>query len=216
MSPAAARAAAILAGGSGLRLCGNKPLVELAGRPLVAYVEDAARRVAGEVIVVTKEPLAARLKMALSAETKVVIDEVPEQTPLAGIAAGLKRVTTTYVALLGCDTPLLLPRVLDALFTHAGGRDAAIPEGPSGQLEPLIAVYRRSAAERAASDSMRAGERAVLDMVRRLRDLARVPLDLLREVDPDLVSFRNVNTHEDLAKAEAILMRRSGASNRVR
>ena len=68
-------------------------------------------------------------------------------------------------------------------------------------LEPICAVYRRDSALRAAAQSIGNKQMSMLEMVRKLRKLARVPEEEVRKVDPQLLTFRNINTPEDLASA---------------
>ena len=69
-----------------------------------------------------------------------------------------------------------------------------------GQPQPMHAVYRRDPCRAAVADSLARGQRrmiAFLDAVR-----VRVVMeDVVRSVDPDLRSFFNVNTPEDLERA---------------
>jgi len=179
-----------------------KALVLLAGETLVARVVGAARRVADELVVVTKRSLVVQVREAVPDRTRVLPDSRDLQSPLVGLVTGARALGTEYVAFLACDLPLLVPAVLEALFARAEGADAAIPRWPDGKIEPMVAVYRREPARRAAAEALDADRFANTDMIERLERVRFVPTDELREGDPDLDSFVNVNAPEDLAEAE--------------
>jgi molybdopterin-guanine dinucleotide biosynthesis protein A len=171
---------------------------------MVAYVVDAARAAADEVVVVSRGALAARLERVLSPEVRVLRDGSRVQSPIVGLATGARSVRAPYVAALACDLPLLRPEILVRLFSCAAGRDAAIPRWPNHQIEPLVAVYRRRALLAAARVAVRARTLANTDMINRLRDVRYVSMQTLRREDPGLRSFTNVNTPEDLSRAERL------------
>lgn len=168
----------------------------------MAYVVDAARAAADEVVVVSRGALAAQLERLLAPEVRVLRDGSRVQSPLVGLAAGARALQAPYVAALACDLPLLRPEVLLRLFTYAMGRDAAIPRWPNRQIEPLVAVYRRRALLAGARAAVRARTLANTDMIDRLRDVRYVSMQTLRREDRGLRSFTNVNTPGDLSRAE--------------
>jgi molybdopterin-guanine dinucleotide biosynthesis protein A len=90
--------------------------------------------------------------------------------------------------------PCIDTRVVTALFDALGTYDAAIPSWDSDMLEPLHAVYQKTAIltylEGHDSLSLRA-------MVRSL-SARYVPVDELKSIDPDLKTFTNINKLEDL------------------
>ena len=132
-------------------------------------------------------------------------DERREQSPLVGFITGARALSADTVAYLACDLPLLVPRLLDALFTAVPGYDAAIPRWPDGRIEPMAAVYRREPAWRAATVALDAGLFANTDMISRLPRVRFVATEELRAHDPGLDSFLNVNSPADIAEAEARL-----------
>jgi len=194
------RGAIVLAGGPSRRLGRPKALVEVGGVPLVARVVGAAKKVAGEVVIVSRGALAVRIERSFP-DFRVVRDRGRVRSPLVGLVAGARVVRSEYVAALACDLPFVRPALLRRLFSTAKGRDAAIPRWRDGRIEPLVAVYARRPMLRAATAALIAGERASQSMVARLPDVRFVNGDRLRSADPQLVSFVNVNAPEDLRRA---------------
>ena len=209
------RGAIVLAGGPGRRMGSAKPLAKVAGVPLVVRVVRAAQEAVDEVVVVTKASLAPRIRAVLPEGIKLVKDERRVQSPLVGFVAGAEAIASEYVAFLPCDVPLLSPALLGTLFAAAEGRDAVIPRWPDGRIEPMVAVYLRIPARDAALEALDAGDRANTDLIRRLLDVAYVPIDALRTVDPGLDSFVNVNTPADLKGAERRVRAREEGAQRL-
>lgn len=139
---------AILAGGGGTRLGGrDKGLLDVAGRPLVAWACDLAPAGADVLIV------ANRHAEDYARFGRVVADRWPGQRgPLAGIATALAESRSAWVMTVPVDCPRppadLVPRLRAALDAAPGAELASACEARGPQ--PLFALYRRSLAERAA------------------------------------------------------------------
>ena len=141
----------------------------------------------------------------LPANVLVARDELEAQGPIGGMAVGFAalrgQVDAAYVS--ACDVPLLNPEVVRLICDHLGDADIAIPvDGTFPQ--PLSAVYRLTLAGR-LNEMLAAGNLRVI----RLWDGAsvnQIPLASLREIDPELDSFRNANTPEEFAA----IQRRAG------
>jgi len=140
-----------------------------------------------QVIVVGGPPLTVT-------DVRWVPDVRPGAGPLAGLAAGLGAMPGELGWAVACDLPDVEARLGDVLFDSAGDMDAVVPR-LDGEPQGLCAVYRRSLAPRIEA-MLDTGERrvtALLDVVRvRYLDAAE-----LRHVDPELGSFRNLNTPDD-------------------
>jgi len=202
------RGAIVLAGGPARRMGRAKPLIPVAGVPLLVRVVRAAREVVDEIVVVTKAAHASAMRKVLPEGVTVHTDSRRVQSPLVGFVAGADALGAEYVVFLPCDLPLLSPPLIKALFERSAGHDAAIPRWPDGRIEPMIAVYLRSPARDAAIEALEAGDRANTDMIRRLLDVVYVPVEDLRAADPGLDSFVNVNTPADLKAVERRLRHR--------
>ena len=97
-----------------------------------------------------------------------------------------------------CDAPFLLPSLITELITRLGTADLAIPHD-ADYHHPLAAVYRTALAE--TIDAMlTSGSRRPLELLQHAR-VHEVDVETLRDVDPDLASFRNLNTPADYQQA---------------
>lgn len=199
-------AAAILAGGYSRRMGRNKSFVLLKNKPLISYVASIAMRVVDRVVVVIrKEYDETQYVKVLPRNVSVLKDSLPGQTPLIGIATAMKFLQSGYCAVLPCDAPFVKPRVLEELFVQAKGHDAAIPRWLDGSIEPLQAVYKIDSALSAAEEALKRKELKNEAMIKRLQDVRYVNIDKLRPLDEEMLSFFNVNTQEDLDKANRVL-----------
>jgi molybdopterin-guanine dinucleotide biosynthesis protein A len=181
----------ILAGGRGRRVGGDKAMLELAGRPLIAYPLAAMRDAVAEVAVVTKPGLRLPSDLGVS----VWLEPPEPQHPLVGIVHALRRAGGRPVVVCAVDLPLVTTRVLAALAEAEAGGVAAVIAAADGRLHPSLARYEPSAL--ALLEPAAAEARAPLREV-----VARLEPHRL-EVPPAVVF--NVNTPEELAQAAARL-----------
>ena len=208
------RSAVILAGGNSRRLGAEKSLLEFEGKPLICWTAEKLSWAADEVVVVARnEAHAGRLEKIISdfapqqPEPKVTFtwDSVAEFGPVAGLSAGMKEASGSLAFATGCDLPFLNPHVIERLFELAGEEDyeAAVPVQPNGFFEPLHSIYHRGKMLLACERAIEKSERRIHAPLQELC-VNRICVDLLRPLDPDLLTFFNLNTREDLERARAL------------
>jgi len=123
-----------------------------------------------------------------------VDDRYPGLGPLAGIHAGLLAARFPLVWVVGCDLPDVDPGLAALLCGLAGDVDAVVPRVDS-EPQGVCAVYDRALAPR-IDRLLAAGERRV-KMLLAASKVRYVTPEELRAVDPELRSFRNINTPAD-------------------
>ena len=210
----------VLAGGRSSRLAaggiappGGKAGLFLGGRTLLERVVAAVMEVAGRVVVVAApgQPLP-----ELPGGVTVVHDSRPGSGPLAAIADGLGCLRSEggieRVVVASCDVPLvraeLLARLLEMIGPGGTGTLWVVPE-VEGHLQVLLSAMDPNLA--GAIDAWIAdGRRDPRSLVERLRAAAPaaatiLPGEALRDADPGLVSFRDLDTVEDLEKMRRFL-----------
>jgi molybdopterin-guanine dinucleotide biosynthesis protein A len=193
----------------------DKAFIELAGRPLIAWVLDALAAVTGHRVIVTHDADERFERFGVP----VVVDHLPARCPLSGLHAGLSAAPTDLCLAVACDLPLVQPRLLALLADAAADVQAAVPDagaaplpdaGPAGDmavggLQPLLAAYRRGCIP--AIERLLANGPAPASMVASAVPAVIVGPDRWRAADPDGRSFHNVNTLSDLAVAAQWLNR---------
>jgi molybdopterin-guanine dinucleotide biosynthesis protein A len=200
--------AIILAGGKGNRIGGDKPLIRLGGKELILHVCEAVEEVSDElVVVVSRREVIKLYERILPEGVELTTDIGGGGGPLVGACSGLRRVRSEYALVLPCDTPFVSVPALRYIAERSKGYDAAVPRWPNGYTEPLHSVYRVKASIKACTDTMVERDFRISGMISRLRTIY-VPVEEVRKLDPELLTFFNVNSHEDLNKAEEILKSR--------
>ncbi|MDH5780661.1 MAG: molybdenum cofactor guanylyltransferase [Candidatus Bathyarchaeota archaeon] len=204
------RSAVILAGGFSQRFGQNKGLIELSGKPLVLHVLDKALHIVDEVVVVVSSDAQRRaFSCALHDEVDVTVDKYEKQSPLVGALTGFERVRGKHSLLLPCDTPFISNRVLSLLLDLCINRNAAIPRWPNEYIEPFQAAYHTQSALRAAETALEEKKLDMQSMILHMTRVRYISTLVLRQMDPKLLTFFNINTPEDLKRAESILKRRN-------
>ncbi|MBU0684590.1 MAG: molybdenum cofactor guanylyltransferase [Candidatus Thermoplasmatota archaeon] len=181
----------------------DKGMIRLGGRPLVNHVATAMAEIVDEIVVAVAAGKSAEYTDVLGGDLVIAEDKEPDLGPLEGLITALSAANGDYVLFSPCDTPFLKTGVCKIIASYAKERDGAVPI-VRGYQEPLHAVYRRTNALEAFEIAVSTGKRRPADAYEGLV-MMPVPEDMLRELDPRLESFWNLNTPEDLAQAEAKL-----------
>lgn len=181
----------VLAGGRSRRMGRDKALLELDGRPLIEWVIEGIERVCCEVLVVAGE---ADRYPGLG--VPVVADRFPGVGVLGGLHAGLKAASYGLILAVGCDMPFLNSELLQAFAGWAESVDVAILRRGE-YVEPLHGAYRRTCIP-AIEDVIRRGERRIISFFPQV-EVRYITAEEARRFDPQLRSFRNVNTPEEWA-----------------
>ncbi len=129
--------AIVLAGGSASRMGGaDKPMLDIAGTPMLGLVLDAVP--------------GARVRVVVGPERDITgvtwcRESPPGGGPVAAIAAALPLLGADVVVVLAADLPWIEPAIeLLRTALHRSGADVAMLS-TDGQLNHLAAVWRRSA-----------------------------------------------------------------------
>jgi len=189
--------AAVLAGGRSMRMGVDKTLLPVDGETLVARVVATVGEVCAHTMVVTNRP-EALVEAGLPPSVRVLSDEVPHQGPLGGLVTALAEAEDEWVLAVGADMPHLSSAVVGALWDARGEAQIVVPVTDRGP-EPLLALYSRECLP-AARRLLESGRRRLVAIFGEVA-VTEVPVESLRGFDPDLRSFVNVNTPEELAEA---------------
>ena len=195
--------AVILAGGMSRRLGRNKALEPFQGEPLIRRVIASMRQVGDLIIVVVNEPERAA-ELDLPADVATAVDRYPGMGSLGGILTGLVTAPTEWATFCACDMPFLNPQLYQLLLSLRNGYDAVVPV-VDGRPEPTHAVYSRACVE-PIRERIVAKDLKISSFFGEVR-VCLVPEEQIRRTDPELLSFFNVNTQEDLTTALSIVAR---------
>ncbi len=188
----------VLAGGVARRMGGgDKPLRVLGGRTLLDHVLDRLRPQCPAVALSANGDPARFVRWAVP----VLADTLPDfPGPLAGILAGMRWARAAYpdagfLLSVPGDTPFLPADLAARLCSVQAATGAGVVCAVSaGRVHPAVALWRVALAD-ALEAALRAGRRRVLDFAE-AHGMARAAF----AGEP----FFNVNTPEDLTRAEAL------------
>jgi molybdopterin-guanine dinucleotide biosynthesis protein A len=191
--------AVLLAGGRSRRFGRNKALEVFQGERLIDRQVRQLRSLFSMVLVVTDRP-----ERYLDLDVTIVQDIIPGQGPLGGIYTGLLFAQGANAFVTACDMPFVQPALVGRMVQLAGDYDVVVPQR-GARLEPLHAVY----SFRCLSHIKNMLERRMLQIVGFFPAVKvyRLGQDELDELDPSGLSFFNINTPDDLIRAEALLAR---------
>lgn len=188
--------AIVLAGGRSSRMGSSKAAALLGGRPLAAWVLDAAAEAGLEAVLVAKP------ETGLPAlDVPVWLEPAQPSHPLAGLVAALERAAPRAVVALACDMPFV-PAGLLALLAELEPAAAAVAPSVDGRLQPFPARYGP-----AALGALRAGLEQEAAVRKVLAGLSPVLVDAERLAafgDPGRM-LTSLNDPAALARAEASL-----------
>lgn len=194
--------AVILAGGMSRRLGRNKALEPFQGEPLIRRVIRRMGRVAPNIIIVAndRERVA---ELDLPDNVTPVIDLYPCKGSLGGIYTGLAAAPTDWSVFCACDMPFPSPTLYRALLSNRDDNAAVVPV-VDGRPEPIHAAYSRACLEPIQ-------EKITADRLKISGFFEDVAVhyfteDRVRDIDPHLLSFFNINTQQDLEKANQIAL----------
>jgi molybdopterin-guanine dinucleotide biosynthesis protein A len=184
--------ALILAGGDSRRMGQDKAALVLDGESLLDRVSTTIQQIFFKTIISVRQ---------LRSEVKVqqVCDELPGNGPLAGLIAGLAQAETPWVFAVACDMPFVTADVVIHLAALRNGFQAVVPM-VGGYPQPLAAFYAVSTLE-TMRESMAAGDRSLLGVLMKLQ-VRYVSEAELREFDPQLRSFFDLDTPQDFQAAQ--------------
>jgi len=166
-----------------------KHRIRIGDRSILQHLIERLGGAFDEVLIVGAAPT------DLPSRVRCAEDLHPIRSPLAGIHSGLTAAAHDLSFVIGCDMPHVHPSLVKLLIGRSTGADVVVPR-VGGFYEPLCAAYRRTA--------LPAIERAI---ERRCHKITAVYEDLrvveileadVREADPELRSFININTRDQL------------------
>ncbi len=189
----------IQAGGESRRMGQDKGLVPFLGKPLIQRVLSRLESLGDEILITTNRPDGYRFL-----GVPLVSDLVPNRGALGGLYTALSAAHSPIVAVVACDLPFASKEILEAardlLVEEAW--DAVVPVTGNG-AEPFHAVYRRETCLPAVKAVLDQGAWRADAWYPQVR-LRRLQAEEYQHLDPLQLTFRNVNTPEELRRAEEI------------
>lgn len=189
----------ILAGGQNKRFGGqNKAILRIGGKRIVDRLLEVYAGLFDQIVLVTNDPAA-----YMDVDALIVSDHYSVRSSLNGLHAGLYAAAHEHAFFTACDTPFVQSRLVELMLDHIERKtDVVLPATAAG-FEPMFAVYGKSCLP--AMVWQLEHQRLKIDGLFRKVRVKTVAEEDLRKIDPELSSFFNINTPEDMIRAEAQL-----------
>ena len=186
----------ILAGGKNLRLGRSKALESVGGLSLIERVIERLRPLSNHIVIVTSQE---QSDLVVPDGVEILVDLYPDKGPLAGMYTGLMASHSSHNIVVACDMPFLNSELLRYMIELSGGYDAVVPRLGEGMAEPLHAVYSRSCLTNIETRLKRnqLGVHSFLHTI----SVRYVEKAECQRLDPQLLSFFNINYQSDLDRA---------------
>lgn len=175
----------------------DKPLIELAGEPLVAHLLQRLTPQVDEIVL----SCAARSQAQYQPfGYPVVTDREPDQGPLGGIASAAKALATPWMLTIPGDAPFLPPDLVASLAPPCRSTGAAVATA-AGRRQNLTMLLDQTHTESLGAFFAEGGRAAHhwLDA------------NAVASVDFAPQGFLNINTKADLARAVRFAAAKEGA-----
>jgi molybdopterin-guanine dinucleotide biosynthesis protein A len=180
----------------------DKSLAVVDGKSLIQRVVGQITPISNQIIVVGS-PCRFDFPSDLGIEYKE--DLYPGKGPLGGIYTGLLASKAFYSLVVACDMPFLNIELLRHMIKLSPGFDAVVPRVK--RIQPLHAVYSKSCLNdmKARLEDNQLGVTRFLSTIN-VRYVERAEC---QSFDTQLLSFFNINSRADLAKANMLVAQRN-------
>jgi molybdenum cofactor guanylyltransferase len=187
---------AVLAGGKSLRYGRNKALEVLQGKSLIQYAVRSLRSFCDPVLVVAND-----LEPYLHIQATLVQDILRDQGPLGGIYTALVFSPHEWLFVKATDMPFLVPELARLMLASKEGFDVVVPM-LNDRYDPLLALYSRRCLPPVAA-TLEKGDRKITMFFQKVR-VKELSEKEWRTVDPEGLSFKNINTPQNLEELKWI------------
>ncbi|MEW6579019.1 MAG: molybdenum cofactor guanylyltransferase [Chloroflexota bacterium] len=190
--------AAIVAGGRSSRMGRDKSFVLLHGKPIIEHVlaRVSALPVESVLLIANRRDDYAYLRLPTHP------DVFPDKGSLGGIFSAVYHSPSEYTLVVGCDMPYLsdalLHHMASLLEERAGPYDVIVPVH-SDHPQGLHAIYRKTCLAPIQAD-LEADRLKVIGFYSTVKVRYIQPIEY-HDLDPDGLSFKNINTPEELERA---------------
>jgi molybdenum cofactor guanylyltransferase len=193
MSPVVKAGGIVLCGGRSTRMGTSKALLPFGPETMLQRVVRLLSTVVSPIVAVAAPE---QTLPELPTSITITRDEREGRGPLEGLRAGLKAlpddVEAAYVT--SCDVPLLVPAFVERMVDLLGDHDISVVE-IDGFTHPLSAVYRRRTLPHV--EQLLGADRLRPAFLFQAVKTRRVEAFELADIDPQLLTLRNLNTPDD-------------------
>ena len=189
----------VLAGGKSKRMGMDKRHLSVHGKPLLDRVTSILLELFPEVLLVLAEEDISRQDDRI----RIVTDLIPDCAAVGGLYTGLYHSRYSRVFVVACDMPFINPAVIGLFLQKIDATDIVVAQLVTG-LQPLHGLYSKQCLP-VLKDMIDARDLRLQNIAdKQGLTVHRVPETEIKRVDPQLLSFLNVNSPADLELANKI------------
>ncbi len=189
----------VLAGGKSRRMGVDKRHLSVHGQPLLDRVLSVLLGVFPEVLLV----LAERDLPRQDERIRMVTDLIPGCAAVGGLYTGLYYSRYPRVFVVACDMPFINPDVIEFFSQKLEAADVVLAQLVTG-LQPLHGLYSKKCLP-FLKEMMDAGELRLQHIADKQGLVVhRIPESEIKSLDPQLLSFLNLNSPSDVELANKI------------
>jgi len=192
--------AVILAGGESRRMGQDKASIQLANTSLLHRIMRNVQPLFEQVFISMRQPRQ-DLPLPFICDQSVC-NQPGSHGPMSGVATALEYVETDWVFAIACDMPFISPALIRAL-ANKRGEHAIVVAMVHGHLQPLAAFYAKSCLPQ-MQQQLADGNRSLKTLIGTVDALTMQEQECVQH-DSELLSFFDLDTKEDLARAEVVL-----------
>jgi len=189
----------VLAGGKSKRMGMDKRHLSVHGKPLLDRVTSVLLELFPEVLLVLAEEDVSRQDDRM----RIVTDLIPDCAAVGGLYTGLYHSRYPRVFVVACDMPFINQAVIELFLQKIDAADVVMAQLVTG-LQPLHGLYSKQCLP-VLKEMIDARDLRLQNIVdKQGLTVHRVPETEITCLDPQLLSFLNLNSPADLELANKI------------
>jgi len=209
----------ILIGGKSTRFGADKGLFKLGSKHLIEYQLDILQELNSDVFLIANDKTQVQSyidEINFHTVTGFIVDEYDFdldrsiRSPMIGLYSAfkdLKRLNYEKFFALSCDNPLIKIEVIKFLIQKGEDYDCVVPRWKNQFLEPLFAIYPIKKGYYRSLNCIRNRLFKLTNLIDPIWNTYYIPIEnLIKKIDPYLLSFKNLNTNNDIEAIEKHLI----------
>ncbi len=199
----------ILAGGESKRMGRDKAFLPLCGKPFIQIIAEKLSRYSDKLIISTNKDENLYTEYLKDIDTQIIFvkDKNPYSGPLNGIVSCLDVLSSDFVFVGTCDTPLLESELIPYFLSKINSFQAIIPQVKK-RLQFLNTLYEKSAIHKAEE----VYSKGTKSLYRWIEDISvmKIKEGEVMEIDPHLYSYWSINTPQDYQRIKEVWKEKYG------
>jgi molybdopterin-guanine dinucleotide biosynthesis protein A len=208
----------ILVGGESRRIGSDKARVVLGGKKLFSHVFEKLSPLFSDIMIGAHDSEYPIEELGDIKDARLITDRasnLDKRGPALGLCAALAEARNQWIFMTACDHPFIEPALVEYLATLRDDVDCVVPI-IAGKFQPLFALYAKTCLdalnERVTTATNKKG-RSLYDFLKETKGLRvrYVTEAEIEKIDPELKSFIDIDTNEELSVFEKTYDRKNNS-----